>query len=70
MYHSKGNYEAFARPQNPAGVDEKSACLVGVVYMQTNALLREGNIFPILDLAKKHVKQTMIGRLLEEYGEL
>jgi oleate hydratase len=29
MYHSKGNYEAFARPQKPAGVDKKSAYLVG-----------------------------------------
>ena len=29
MYYSKGNYEAFARPRKPAGVDEKSAYLVG-----------------------------------------
>lgn len=29
MYHSNGNYEAFARPQKPEGVDKKSAWLVG-----------------------------------------
>ena len=29
MYYSNGNYEAFARPQKPADVDEKSAYLVG-----------------------------------------
>ena len=29
MYYGWGNYEAFARPRKPAGVDEKSAYLVG-----------------------------------------
>lgn len=29
MYYSNGNYEAFAHPQKPAGVDEKSAYIVG-----------------------------------------
>lgn len=29
MYYSNGNYEAFARPLKPAGVDRKSAYLVG-----------------------------------------
>lgn len=29
IYYSSGNYEAFARPEKPAGVDEKSAYLVG-----------------------------------------
>ncbi|WP_439424953.1 oleate hydratase [Oenococcus alcoholitolerans] len=29
MYYSNGNYEAFARPQKPAAVDEKSAYIVG-----------------------------------------
>ncbi|SFR55997.1 oleate hydratase [Anaeromicropila populeti] len=29
MYYSSGNYEAFARPEKPAGVDNKSAYLVG-----------------------------------------
>ena len=29
MYYSSGNYEAFARPKKPEGVDGKSAYLVG-----------------------------------------
>ena len=29
MYYSNGNYEAFARPRKPAGVEEKSAWFVG-----------------------------------------
>ena len=29
MYYSSGNYEAFARPQKPQGVDEKAAYLLG-----------------------------------------
>ena len=29
MYYSSGNYEAFACPQKPQGVDEKSAYLIG-----------------------------------------
>ncbi len=29
MYYSNGNYEAFARPRKPQGVDEKSAYIVG-----------------------------------------
>ena len=29
MYYSSGNYEAFARPVKPEGVEHKSAYLVG-----------------------------------------
>lgn len=29
MYYSNGNYEAFARPVKPEGVDKKSAYLAG-----------------------------------------
>ena len=29
MYYSSGNYEAFARPVKPEGVDHKSAYLIG-----------------------------------------
>ena len=28
MYYSNGNYEAFAKPKKPEGVDEKYAYLV------------------------------------------
>ena len=29
MYYSNGNYEAFARPRKPEGVDSKTAWFVG-----------------------------------------
>ena len=29
IYYSKGNYEAFARPEKPEGVEEKNAYIVG-----------------------------------------
>ena len=29
MYYSNGNYEAFARPLKPEGVDHKSAYIIG-----------------------------------------
>ena len=29
IYYSSGNYEAFARPEKPAGADEKNAYIVG-----------------------------------------
>ena len=29
MYYASGNYEAFARPEKPEGVDQKSAYIVG-----------------------------------------
>ena len=29
MYYSSGNYEAFARPEKPEGVDHRSAYIVG-----------------------------------------
>ena len=28
MYYSSGNYEAFARPKKPEGIDHKSAYIV------------------------------------------
>ena len=29
MYYSSGNYEAFARPEKPEGVEQKSAYIIG-----------------------------------------
>jgi len=29
MYYSSGNYEAFAHPEKPEGVERKSAYLIG-----------------------------------------
>lgn len=47
MYHSNGNYEAFARPRKPENVDQKSAYLVGSGLASLAAavfLIRDGQM--------------------------
>ena len=47
MYYSNGNYEAFARPLKPEGVDQKSAYLVGSGLASLSAacfLVRDGQM--------------------------
>ena len=47
MYHSNGNYEAFARPRKPENVDKKSAYLVGSGLASMAAavfLIRDGQM--------------------------
>ena len=47
MYYSNGNYEAFARPKKPSGVDNKSAYLVGSGLASLAAacfLIRDGQM--------------------------
>ena len=47
MYYSNGNYEAFARPRKPEGVDNKSAYLVGSGLASLSAacfLVRDGQM--------------------------
>ena len=47
MYYSNGNYEAFARPRKPAGVDQKSAYLAGAGLASLAAacfLIRDGQM--------------------------
>ncbi|CEP84227.1 oleate hydratase [Paraclostridium sordellii] len=47
MYYSNGNYEAFARPLKPEGVDRKSAYLVGAGLASLAAacfLVRDGQM--------------------------
>ena len=39
MYYSSGNYEAFARPKKPEGVDNKSAYIVGSGLAALSALV-------------------------------
>ncbi|NMM54572.1 oleate hydratase [Paenibacillus aquistagni] len=61
MYYSNGNYEAFARPKKPLGVDHKSAYLIGSGLASLSAaafLIRDGqmkgeniHIFEELDIA-------------------
>ena len=59
MYYSSGNYEAFARPRKPKGVDEKSAYIVGAGLAGLAAaafLVRDGQMdgrrITIFDAAK------------------
>ena len=47
MYYSSGNYEAFARPQKPEGVDDKSAYIIGTGLAALTAacyLVRDGQM--------------------------
>ena len=47
MYYSSGNYEAFARPKKPEGVDHKSAFIVGTGLAALTAacyLVRDGQM--------------------------
>ncbi|MGX4712001.1 oleate hydratase [Rhodococcus ruber] len=47
MYYSSGNYEAFARPRKPAGVDEKTAWFVGAGLASLSGaafLIRDGHM--------------------------
>ena len=47
MYYSNGNYEAFAKPKKPEGVDRKSAYLVGSGLAALSAacfLVRDGQM--------------------------
>ena len=47
MYYSSGNYEAFARPEKPEGVDHKSAYLIGsglAALSATCLMVRDGQM--------------------------
>ena len=47
MYYSSGNYEAFATPKKPEGVDHKSAYLIGSGLAALTAacyLVRDGQM--------------------------
>ena len=47
MYYSSGNYEAFARPKKPEGVDHKSAYIIGTGLAGLSAacyLVRDGQM--------------------------
>ena len=47
MYYSSGNYEAFARPKKPDGVDHKSAYIIGTGLAALSAacyLVRDGQM--------------------------
>ncbi|MCB5675901.1 oleate hydratase, partial [Bifidobacterium breve] len=47
MYYSRGNYEAFARPKNPSGVDSKHAYIFGTGLAALSSacyLVRDGQM--------------------------
>ena len=47
MYYSSGNYEAFAHPKKPEGVDHKSAYIIGTGLAALSAacyLVRDGQM--------------------------
>ena len=47
MYYSSGNYEAFARPLKPEGVDHKAAYIIGTGLAALSAacyLVRDGQM--------------------------
>ncbi len=58
IYYTNGNYEAFARPEKPEGVDEKSAYLVGGGLASLAAacfLVRDGQ----MDGSHIHILEAM-----------
>ena len=63
IYYTNGNYEAFARPEKPEGVDDKHAYLVGsglaslaaacLLFLDVGRLILDGRWFPCLILPGK-----------------
>ena len=45
MYYSSGNYEAFARPENPEGIEHKSAYLIGSAWHPWRRLVSSSETF-------------------------
>ena len=83
MYYSSGNYEAFARPKKPEGVDHKSAYIVGSGLAALTAacyLVRDGKKITDMDLpliprlalkeALKKIEGTDLEKILKEYNAI
>ena len=69
MYYSNGNYEAFAKPKKPAGVDKKSAYLVGSGLASLAAaafLVRDGQIKGVV-VVKWKIILNVFGIFLDLY---
>ena len=61
MYYASGNYEAFARPRRPAGVESKSAYIIGTGLAALTAacyLVRDGQ----MDGGRVHVYEKIPSR--------
>ena len=66
MYYSSGNYEAFARPKKPAGVDSKSAYIVGSGLAALTAacyLVRDGQMKGEPEVIVDRLAQVMHGNV-------
>ena len=67
MYYSNGNYEAFARPKKPQGVDQKSAYLVGsglaslsaAAFLIRDAQMKGENIHILEELDYRNIKISL-----------
>ena len=46
MYYSSGNYEAFAHPKKPEGVDHKSAYIIGSGLVGSEMCIRDSFCTP------------------------
>lgn len=57
MYYSNGNYEAFARPRKPAGVDSKTAWFVGSGLAALSGAAADAGSGDIVEI----VRQTIVG---------
>ena len=77
MYHSSGNYEAFARPLKPEGIENKSAYDIRDLLAVTISL-RDGKPLTEMKLGFKEkiavgkaldfIRGTDVEKLLKEYG--
>ena len=83
IYYTNGNYEAFARPEKPEGVDDKNAYIVGSGLASLAAacfLVRDGQMpgshIHILDWAlhldegTPHIHERHVFDCKNRYGEL
>ena len=53
MYYSAGTYEAFAHPEKPEGVDNKSAYIIGTGLAGLTAafyLVRDGQMLSLIHI--------------------
>ena len=73
MYYSSGNYEAFARPRKPEGVDHKSAYIVGSGLAALTAacyLIRDGQMKGDPALIVERLEQVIHGSVSAALGRL
>ena len=73
MYYSSGNYEAFARPRKPEGVDNKSAHIIGTGLAALTAacyLVRDGQLQGqnILVKVPKNPVEKVIKKIINRKG--